>query len=107
MEHYFGAFRTVRNNPAIPISNTAVSIRTDVLCNRSNSTRKGLSFGVESTETIADLNSARRGITRVCVTMVSANIKTTPIIAGCRNALTDCASANPATKYKTAATIPK
>ena len=91
----------------MPINNTAISIRTDVLCNRSNSMRKGLSFGVESTETISLLNSASRGITRVCVMKVSANIKTTPIIAGCKNALTDCASANPATIYKTAATIPK
>jgi len=69
--------------------------------------RKGLSFGVESTETISVRSSARRGRTRICVTRVSANIKTTPIIAGCKNAFTDCASANPATKYKTAATIPK
>ena len=30
LEDYFAAFRTVRNNAAIPISNTVTSIRTDV-----------------------------------------------------------------------------
>jgi hypothetical protein len=93
---YFGVPRTVQNNAAIPSTNTTTSIRTDVVCNRSNSTRKGFSFGVASTEAISVRNSASRGVTRVCDTNVSANIKTTPIIAGCKNVFNEGASTKPA-----------